>query len=209
MITIYASKAPVPALKGVIRDIRPVWLLEEIGVPYEHYFLSDEEFDSEWYGKINPFRRVPSLKDGDFTMTESVAITLYLADKFQKLTPPKGSIERTRLDQWMFAIISYLETYSTRIFSADFFSEKTEFDLLSRKEAIEALDRVLPVFEQTLQNSPYLMGDEFNVADILFSCVMRITWHSEVSKKYPTISKYLEKNYARPAFQRAYAKNAG
>lgn len=209
MITIYTSKAPVPALKGVIRDIRATWLMEEIGQPYELKFLTDEEFDSDWYGKINPFRRAPALQDGEFTMYESAAITLYLADKFQKLAPAKGSPERYRLDQWAFAAIANLETYSVEVFAADFFSEKTEYDLQVRKESIDMLDRFLPVFDEVLQKSPYLMGNDFSAADILFSAVMKLTWHTDVPKKYAAVFKYLEKNYARPAFQRAYAKNGG
>lgn len=209
MLKIYTAKAPIPALKGLVRDIRPTWLLEEIGVPYETHFLTDEEFDSDWFGNMNPFRRAPVLLDGDFSMYESAAITLYLADKFEKLAPAKGTPERAKLDQWVFAAISNLETYSTEVFAADFFSEKTEFDLQTRKDSIEMLDRFLPVFDAHLSKTPYLMGQEFSAADVLLSAVMRLTWHTDISKKYGALSAYLEKNYARPSFQRAYAKTGG
>src|SRR5687768_2672078 len=92
MLKIYGAKAPWPFLKGVIRDIRPVWLMEELGEPYERISLDPMkgETRSEAYLAINPFGKIPALQDNELSLFQSSTVCVYLADKFQKWIPRVG-----------------------------------------------------------------------------------------------------------------------
>src|SRR4051812_37480512 len=102
-MNIHGLRAPFPFLKSHVRHIRPVWLMEEIGAPYELRFVELEPSDQDWaaYLRINPFGKVPALQDGKHDVFESGAICTYLADKHGKLIPKAGTPERAQHDQWM------------------------------------------------------------------------------------------------------------
>ncbi len=76
MITVYSLSAFKSELKGVIRDIRVVWTLEELGMPYERKVMDplQREHKAAEYRAIHPFGKVPAIRDGDFTLFESAAI---------------------------------------------------------------------------------------------------------------------------------------
>jgi glutathione S-transferase len=93
------------------RAIRARWLLEELGVPYEliKLDLARQENSTPTYLAVHPLGEVPALVDGDVTLLESLAICLYLADRFPEkhLAPLMGSAERGPYYQWMaFAEVS-------------------------------------------------------------------------------------------------------
>src|SRR5262249_16435341 len=116
-IKIYGAKAFVPALKGIIRDIRPAWMLEELGVPYERISLDAKggETQKPEYLKLNPFGKVPTLQDGDFSMFESAAICQYLAERHNKFIPEKGTPEYYTCLQWCYFAVTNIEPNCARI----------------------------------------------------------------------------------------------
>ncbi|MEZ4302554.1 MAG: glutathione S-transferase N-terminal domain-containing protein, partial [Polyangiaceae bacterium] len=95
------------------RATRPRWLLEQLGEPYElvNVDLEKGEHKQLPYLRIHPLGRVPALVDGDAVIFESIAICMYLADKYpeKKLAPPVGTPERGQYYQWMLFAASELE----------------------------------------------------------------------------------------------------
>ena len=210
MLKLYAGRTPMPALQGHIRDMRTMWTLEEVGALYEVEFVNPrEDVNKDWYLAMNPFGKVPVLKDGDFTMFESAAICSYVADKHKQLVPALGTQARAIHDQWMYAAIANFEGNCVRLFACDVFFEQNAETDIKRKAALEGLLAWAPGLEMQLQKTRYLMGDEFQLCDLLMSSVLRYPIEKDLLKDFPKLNHYVRGNYDRPAHQRAYAKNGG
>ena len=125
-LKIYGAKAFRPELKGVIRDLRPIWMLEELGLKYERISLDPQKGENKTpeYLKLNPTGKVPTLQDGDFTIFESAAICQYLAEKNGRLVPAKGTPDYFTCLQWCYFAVTNIEPQCGRVFAADFFYEK-------------------------------------------------------------------------------------
>jgi glutathione S-transferase len=210
MIKIYAGTAPIPQLKGFIRDLRPVWLLEELHVPYEiEYINAREDVNQPWFLAMNPFGKIPVLKDGDLTMFESGAICQYLADKYGKLIPKQGTRERLTHDQWFFASIANFEFNTVRLFALDIFYEPgPETDTL-RKNANQFLESWLVALDRRLGEVPYLTGRDFQLCDLFLTTILRYPVEKKYFDKYANICAWVDKNTTRPAFVTAREKNGG
>jgi glutathione S-transferase len=208
MLKIYAATAPMPQLKGFIRDLRPMWLLEEMGQPYEVEYLNPkEDLTKPAFLAMNPFGKIPVLRDGDITMFESGAICHYLADKFGKFIPVHGTPARAAHDQWFFAGLANFEFNAVRLFALDlFFEPGPETDTL-RKNAHAALDNWLPALNTHLEKSPYLTGKDFQLADLFLTTILRYPVENKLFEKYPHVCAWVTKNTSRPAFVRARDKN--
>jgi glutathione S-transferase len=205
---IYGGKAPFPFMKSHVRQIRPIWVMEELGQPYDVELLDlakGEEAAPE-YLTLNPFGRVPALEDGSVRLFESGAICAYLADKFGKLIPKAGTPERARHDQWVFTAVTMVEPHTLRLVAADFFYKDEPEAPVMRSLAYESLEGTLPPLESVLLQKTYLNGDRFTVADIMMTACLRFAAHTDLYSKYPAITAYLNRNTERPAFQRAAAK---
>lgn len=209
-VKIYCGTAPFAVLKGYIRDLRPIWLLEEIGADYDAEYI-DPRADTvkPEYLAMNPFGKVPVMKDGELTMFESAAICQYLADKYGKLIPKAGTLERFQHDQWLFAAVSNFEFNAGRIFACDCFLDKGAETDAKRANAIEMLDNWLPTLETQLATRPYLNGKNFQVCDLIMTTILRFMSEKDYLKKYPAVQAYVRGNMDRPAFQRASAMNGG
>ena len=133
------------------RASRCIWMLEEIGEPYEQVFVTDTR--TLEFLIINPNGKVPALVDGDVTMWESLAINLYLADRYRTDLSPKSFIERSGVLKWSFWAESELEAFFNQIATLD---EITE----------EWYQVTLRVLDDALSKSGYLVGERFTVADI-------------------------------------------
>lgn len=207
-IQIYCGIAPFPFLKGYIRDNRPMWLLEEISAPYEAVYV-DPRADTQKpeYLAINPFGKVPAMKDGDLALFESVAICEYIADKFGKLAPAPGTPARYRHDQWLIASVANFEFNANRIFACDHFFDKGADTDAKRANAFEGLDNWLPQLDRHLGKSPYLSGEEFQLCDLIMTTVLRYMAEKDYLAKYPATRDFVMRNMDRSAFQRMNAKN--
>lgn len=207
MIKLYSLSAFRPELKGLIRDIRAAWTLEELGIPFERKVMDPKvrEHRQAPYLGINPFGKVPAIEDGDFKLYESFAVCTYLADKVGKLIPKEGTKERALYNQWCSFAVSTLEPIAARVVNFDFFTAKDATTEKLRAESLEIVNGFFATLDKELGTRPYLLGESFSVADIILSSVARYVGHTEVTQKYSNLQKYLEKNYARPAFKKALA----
>jgi glutathione S-transferase len=206
MIKLYCIKAPIPELKGVIRDIRPTWALEELKLPYELQWRTVEELKSDTYRAIHPFGAVPAIQDGDLTLFESAQIVTYLCEKAGKLIPKAGTKERHLHDQWIFVAMANLDFDVNKVFFCEVF-EKTEDSKKELAKVLEGMGHYLQLLDKWLTPRPYLTGSEFAAADLVMSCTLRFLKEKNHLDAFPSLKKYVEKNWERPAALRAFEIN--
>jgi glutathione S-transferase len=202
MLTLYHSAQS--------RSVRPRWLLEEIGAPYEvvHMNLQNGDQRKPEYLKINPNGTVPALVDGEVRLFESAAICQYLADRFpeKRLAPPVGTPARGYYYQWVHFAMSTIEPPLLTIFLHTVMKPEAERIPQLVPPAREQLRTALAVLEQALTGRTFLLGDEFSTADVMVASTL--AWAQMLglmSGGAPTTAAYLGRLMGRPAFQRAMA----
>ncbi len=192
------------------RSVRPRWLLEELGVPYDlvRLDLQANEHKRPEYLKINPNGTVPALVDGDLALFESGAMCQYLADKFpeKKLAPLVGTPARGLYYQWIHYAMSGLEPPTVTIFFHTVRKPEAERIPTLVTEARGQLAAVLGVIERALAGRPFILGADFSAADVMLGSTLG--WASMlgiVGQEQPNVAAYVARLGARPAFQRASA----
>jgi glutathione S-transferase len=186
------------------RAFRVMWLLEELGEPYQHI---DAAPRSEEAMKVNPTGRIPAFKDGDAVILDSTAICQYLADKHGRFTHPAGTIERAQQDSFTQLALDDLDASCWSAAKHRFVLPET-----LRREGLEPsfryhFDLALGVIEERLKDRPYLAGDELTVADIITAHCLgwgagMFGWETPEGR----LSEYLARCRERPAFKTAWAK---
>lgn len=209
MIKIYGAKAFREELKGAIRDLRPMWLLEELGVEYERILLDPTKGENKTpeYLKLNPTGKVPTMVDGSTVLFESALICEYLAEKYQKFIPTVGSEDYYKCRQWNYWSATNLEIQTGRIFGADFFLDKGPTTDEIRKMALETIPRFLSALDDRLKNQSYVVANDFTISDIFVTCALHVIRHTHLLNDYPNLKKHYETCISRPAFKIAAEKN--
>jgi glutathione S-transferase len=186
---------------GPTRSMRVRWTLQELGADFEPIrvnLLAGEHRRPEFL-KINPAGKIPVLVDGDQVLTESVAIVLYLAEKYSHkgLLPP-GLNERAQVNRWLLFAATELEQPLWRI---------------SRHTALYPEEQRLPgdvslasgefkdmasVLEKHMQGQQFVAGDSVSVAD--FVMAYTLDWGNEYKllDSCPQLLAYMKRMYARP-----------
>jgi glutathione S-transferase len=192
------------------RSVRPRWMLEEIGTPYELVRLNLQAGDQKKpaYLKINPNGAVPTLVDGDVTLFESGAICEYLADRFpeKRLAPPVGTPARGYHYQWIHFAMSTLEPPLITIFLHTVSKPENERIPQLVGPAREQLRAALGVLEHALAGRTFLVGDELGTADVMVGSTL--AWAQMlglIDASTPGLAAYMGRSMGRPAFQRAMA----
>jgi len=195
---------------GPSRSFRCLWALEEAGLDYSFHNVNigrDDENGGQHpdYLKINPQGKVPSLIDGDFVLTESVAIVNYINDLGNANLIPADSKQRARYDELSFFVLSELEQ--------PLWNKGKHRFALPEEQRLDAMLKIVPwefakavnAFETLFNFDEYVLNEQFSMADILvahtFNWADRTKF--EVPKKY---LDYRDKMYAREAAQRALSK---
>jgi glutathione S-transferase len=166
------------------------WYLEELGVPYEFVLLDMKagEHRQPEFLAINPVGKVPAIADGDFTLWESGAILLYLADKYGGLSLEQRAVA----NQWIL--------YANATMGPGIFVEASR---------AQEFPRHMGMLDQVLAQHPYLMGMEFGVADVAVGSMLSyipMMLKLDLSG-YPVVMDYLmNRIQARPAFEKTILK---
>ena len=182
-----------------------LWMLEEVGAPYEIKLLKMSEGDNlkPEYLAINPMGKVPALKAGDQVITEVAAICTYLADEFpdKKLNVPVGTPRRGVYLKWLFFGPSVIEPAMTdRAFPR---KENPRATALGWRD----FDTVLDIVAKALTPGPYLMGDQFTAADVVIGSGLRYGMMFKMIPERKEFQEYVGRFATRPAVQRAEAKD--
>jgi glutathione S-transferase len=182
------------------RSNRVMWMLEEIGAPFELTLIAREERQSAEHLARHPLGRVPALALDDGTvMFESAAICLQLADLHPEagLIPPLGSAARARVYQWLMFGMSELEGPLYR-----WVGEMREGSAESSRDRFA---KAATALEAALGDSDWLLGDDFSVADIVCIGVLGSAHSRDLLEDWPRLRTYVERGEARPAHRAAAA----
>lgn len=179
-------------------------LLEELGAEYEQCvidFRRNEQLSPE-YLAINPMGKVPAIRHDGVVVTETVAIFIYLADLFGAagLAPALDDPDRGPYLRWL-------------VFYAACFEPAVGDRAMKREPAPRAqspyadYETTVAAIKQALQPGPWLLGERFSAADVLWGNALRFVTGFKVVEATPVIADYIERVMARPAEQRALAAN--
>jgi len=201
--TITAFESSPDRGRGLARDSRVRWALEEVGQPYDVRLVSFKEMKEPAHRALHPFGQIPTYQEGDLALFESGAIVFHLAQQHPGLLPTDANA-RARAIAWMFAALSTVEPpildfANMRIAERD----KPWYEL--RLPYVE--DRVrerLGTLSVRLGDADWLDG-AFSAGDLLMVSVLLRTKPSGLLDEFPKLSAYVARGEARPAYQRAFA----
>jgi glutathione S-transferase len=208
MITITAFRSVPPFARGLVRDLRVRWALEEAHLPYRTRLLEQGDGDKAEYRALQPFGQVPIFMDGDFVLFESGAIVLHIGQRSEVLLP-KDAEARARATQWLIAALNSVEPSVMNVVTIDAFYADQEWAKLRRPSAEAFLRHRLASLSKTLGDKPYLDGDRFTAGDLMMSTVLRMLRHTDIVTSDQRLAAYVERCTARPAFQRALDAQLG
>jgi glutathione S-transferase len=194
----------VPAFaKGMVRDLRIRWALEEVGRPYRMDLLDAMAPRPEGYRAWQPFGQVPAFDDGQVRMFETGAILLYLAEREERLLPADPQT-RWQAVSWLIAALNSVEPALTQVVILDFFHKGKDWAAAARKGAIAFAAMRLRDVSEALGEREWLAGP-FSIADIMMVTVLRCVNHTDLLQQFPNLVAYRERGEARPAFVQALA----
>jgi glutathione S-transferase len=203
MITITAYNWVPDFAKGLVRDLRVRWALEEAGLPYQVQLITHEEKLTPSYRALQPFSQVPSYRDDDVVLFESGAIVLHIARTSATLLPT-DHVGRARAIAWLFAALNSIEPFIMGLVDVDIFSREAPWAKESRPHIEMMVRKRLSDLAERLAGSGWL-EDRFTAGDLMMATVLRILRHTDLVTSDPTLAPYLARCEARPAFQKALA----
>jgi glutathione S-transferase len=189
--------------KGLVRDLRIRWALEEAGLSYRQRLLDASGPRPEDYLREQPFGQVPCYSDGEVRMFETGAIVLHIAERTERLMPrdPQG---RARATSWVLAALNSVEFPIMALVVISVFNADAEWAKAARP-SIEGMIRLrLGQLSQWLGERDYL-EDRFTAGDLMMSTVLEILRSTEILAEYPNLVTYKARCQARPAYQAALA----
>lgn len=187
------------------RAVRCLWMLEELGIEYEHVptSFSDDSKTPE-YRKLNPNGRVPTLVDGDTVLWESMAINLYLAAKYGGGMQPTSVEDLGQAYKWSFWVMTEVEkSLVDLMFHRSIFPEGQR-DHKIADVAWRALEAPLGIVDDALRGRNHLVGNSFTVGDLNpASVLMWLKLAKADLSSWPNLQRWLDACVARPAAGRA------
>jgi glutathione S-transferase len=203
MITITAYNWVPDFAKGVVRDLRVRWALEEAGLPYQVKLITHEEKLTPSYRALQPFSQVPSYQDDDVVLFESGAIVLHIA-RASAVLLPTDEAGRARATAWVFAALNSVEPFIMGLVDVDIFNREAPWAKESRPHWEGMVKKRLADLAERLRGREWL-EDQFTAGDLMMATVLRILRHTNLVTSDPTLAPYLARCEARPAFQKALA----
>jgi glutathione S-transferase len=201
--TITAFAASPDRGKGLARDTRVRWALEEVGQRYEVRLLSFAEMKQPAHLALQPFGQIPTYEEGDLALFETGSIVLHIADRHAGLLPGDADA-RARAITWMFAAVNTVEPPILELATA----RLLEGDKPWNKERLPLIeDRVrnrLKQLSARLGDADWLDG-AFSAGDLMMVHVVQRLKPSGLLHGYPNLCAYVTRAEARPAYKRAFA----
>jgi glutathione S-transferase len=200
--TITAFESSPDRGRGLARDMRVRWALEEVGQAYEVRLVSFAAMKQPAHLALQPFGQIPTYEEGDLALFESAAIVLHIAERHAGLLPDDANA-RARAIAWMFAAVSTVEPPIVN---------RSMVMLLERGKSWyeERLPMVEDPLRSRLDDLSTRLGDAdwldgaFSAGDLLMVQVLRRLSGSGILDEYPSLAAYVARGEARPAFKRAF-----
>ncbi len=202
-ITITAFERSPDGGKGLARDTRVRWALEEAGQPYAVRLVSFAEMKEPAHLALHPFGQIPTYEEGDLALFETGAIVFHIAERHAGLLPDDANA-RVRAITWMFAALNtveppILDLVTARIFESDKPWAKDRLPLVE-----DRLRARLQQLSARLGDADWLDG-RFSAGDLMMVSVLLRLKPSGMLNEFPKLAAYVARGEARPAYKRAFA----
>jgi glutathione S-transferase len=202
-VTITAFERSPDGGKGLARDTRVRWALEEAGLPYEVRLVSFAGMKEPAHLALHPFGQIPTYEEGDLVLFETGAIVFHIAQRHAGLLPQDPDA-RARAIAWMFAALNTVEPPILELQTARF----AEGDKPWTPDRLPLIkDRIrgrLGQLSDHLGDADWL-DDAFSAGDLLMVSVLLRLRMSGILHEYPNLANYVARGEARPAYERAFA----
>jgi glutathione S-transferase len=199
MLTLYGTSKS--------RSARSLWALEELGLKYEHIPVEVAKAKSPEHLQRNPNGHIPVLNDDGHHLWESMAINLYLAEKYGK-TPfwPATTDGHGDCYKWSFFGMTEIEPHLMTILRNRLFLPADQRDDKAIRNAEDSLKAPLKVLDDQLKSRPFLLGNDFTVADLNVAAVLSFAMLAKIDlNPTPATQAWLQKCLGREANQRVRA----
>jgi len=205
-VTITAFERSPDGGKGLARDTRVRWALEEVDQPYQVRLVSFRALKEPAHMALHPFGRIPTYEEGDLVLFETGAIVFHIAQRHAGLLPEDANA-RARAITWMFAALNtveppILELANARLLESDKPWSKERLPLVEDRLRIP-----LHQLSDRLGDADWLDGG-FSAGDLMMVSVLLRLKPSGFLNGFPNLSRYVARGEARPAYKRAFAAQA-
>lgn len=203
MLKVYGFARVNKGARGNTRDLRVLWALEELGLPYEIVGMDhpNHDLDSPAYRALNPFGQIPVIDDDGIVVSESGAILLYLARKSGKLIPRDLAGEAQVL-RWCFTALTTIELPVLSLWFVNLTGGKGS----APSEALQGWGEMrLKQLDGWLEGRQFVATEDFTVADILIAHVLDAGTAPEMLKPHPNLLAYRARCTERPAWKKTVA----
>ena len=205
-ITITAFERSPDGGKGLARDTRVRWALEEVGQPYEVRLVSFRAMKEPTHLALHPFGQIPTYEEGDLALFETGAIVLHIAERHAGLLPEDANA-RARAITWMFAALNTVEPPILELGNARLLENNKPWS-----------NERLPLVEDRVRNRLHQLSDRlddadwldigFSAGDLMMVSVLLRLKSSGILNEFPNLSGYVARGEARPAYKRAFDAQA-
>lgn len=203
VITITAFDRSPDGGKGLARDTRVRWALEEVGQPYDVRLVSFPALKEPPHLALNPFGQIPTYEEGELALFETGAIVFHIAEHHEGLLP-KNSDSRARAIAWMFAAVNTMEPPILEFVTAKFFErDKPWYEARLPLTTINVRGRMQQLSTR-LGDADWLDG-AFSAGDLMMVSVLLRMRSSGILDEYANLAAYVARGEARPAYKRAFA----
>jgi glutathione S-transferase len=201
--TITAFAASPDEGRGLARDMRVRWAFEEVGQPYDVRLVTFAEMKRPAHLALHPFGQIPTYEEGDLALFETGAIVLHIAERHPGLLPTQADA-RARAIAWLFAALNTIEPPIVE-------AEQTEYVEADRSWYAERLPIMQARIRGRLDQLAARLGDAawldgaFSAGDLMMVMVLRRLEGMGILEDYASLSAYVARGQARPAYRRAFA----
>ena len=205
MLKVYGFSKVNAGARGHTRDLRVLWALEEMQLPFEIAGMDHPAHDlnTEAYRQLSPFEQIPSIDDDGLVLSESAAILIYLAKKSGRLIPGDRAGE-AQVVRWCFAALDTVEMPLLALMVHDWTADANAGSSGKPREFLVGwVNRVFTNLERWLADRDFVATNDFTVADILMAHVLSAGIKDEgLIAPYPGLTSYRDRCLARPAWKR-------
>ncbi|HEU4484378.1 MAG TPA: glutathione S-transferase family protein [Povalibacter sp.] len=189
--------------RGLARDMRVRWALEEVSQPYDVRLVSFSQMKEPAHRALHPFGQIPTYEQDGLVLFESGSIILHIAENRPGLLPQDANA-RARAITWLFAALSTVEPPIVEFTMALLFERDQPWYAERQTMLEERVHMRLRDLAAALGDAQWLDG-AFSVGDLMMVTVLRRLESSGLLNTYPTLRAYIDRAVARPAYQRAFA----
>ena len=201
--TITAFESSPDRGRGLARDMRVRWALEEVDQPYAVRLVSFSAMKEPAHRALHPFGQIPTYEEGDLVLFESGAIVLHIAERHAGLLPDDENA-RARAIAWMFAAVNTVETPILDLQTAKFAEGDKPWAEQRQPIVMDRIRDRLKQLSARLGDADWLDG-AFSAGDLMMVGVLLRLKASGLLDEYPNVAAYVARGEARPAFKRAFA----